>query len=116
MMAAVIRFLKDIFGILVVAYIDDLLIQAVDKQTCQHHAKITILVLQSLGYRVNFEKSPLVTSRVVVHLGFMWDSGNMTISLPRTKMEKISARTGQCWTRAVARPASYVPCSARSKA
>ena len=51
MVAALIRGLKETFGILLVAYIDNLLIQAMDKQTCRYHAKITILVLQGLGYR-----------------------------------------------------------------
>ena len=78
-----------------VAYIDNLLIQAMDKQTCRYHAKITILVLQGLGYRVNFEKSALAPSRVVEHLGLMWDSSYMTILFPQAKIENMAGRTRQ---------------------
>ena len=55
----VIRFLKKVFNILLVTYIDYLLIQAEDEHTCRLHAEITILFLQDLGYRINFEKSVL---------------------------------------------------------
>ena len=50
MMAAVIGFLRKTFNILLVAYIDDLLIQAADKQTCKLHEELVIIVLQDLGY------------------------------------------------------------------
>ena len=42
LLATVIIFLRLRFAILIVAYIDDLLIQAADEQTCRLHAKITI--------------------------------------------------------------------------
>ena len=64
---------------MIVAYIDNLLIQAKGKQTCRIHMEITILVLQDLGYRINFGKSALVPSKVVVHLDFIWNSDDMTI-------------------------------------
>ena len=69
LMAAVIVFLRLRLGILIVAYIDDLLIQASDKQMCRLHTEITILVLQDLGYGVNFGKSALKPSKTVKHLG-----------------------------------------------
>ena len=50
----VIIFLRLRFGILIVAYLDNLMIQASEKQTCRLRAEITILVLQDLGYDVNF--------------------------------------------------------------
>ena len=34
MMAVVIRFLRKVIGILIIAYMNDLLIQAKDEQTC----------------------------------------------------------------------------------
>ena len=72
--------------------IDDLLIQAVDKQTCCLHTKITIAVLQDLGYGVNFGKSALTPSNTVEHLGFTWDSNRMMVSLPQVKINKIVSR------------------------
>ena len=59
MMAVVICFLREVIGVLVIAYIDDLLIQAKDEQKCWLHAEIVILVLLDLGYGVNFGKSAL---------------------------------------------------------
>ena len=69
-MGRVIIFLRLRFGILIVTYIDDLLIQASDKHTCRLQAEKTILVLQDLGYGVNFGKSALKPSKTVEHLGF----------------------------------------------
>lgn len=89
---AVLMFLRDVFGIMVVAYIDDLLIQAADPETCARHAEIAVLVLHCVGYGVNFSKSALTPSQTVEHLGFSWDSGSMTVSLPQAKVDKIVAR------------------------
>ena len=69
------------------------LIQAEDKHTCRLHAVSVILVLQDLGYGINFGKSALSPSKVVKHLGFVWDSDRMLISLPQDKTEKIVAKT-----------------------
>ena len=90
LMAAVIRFLRTEFGMLIVAYINDLLIQARDEQTCRLHAEIVIL--QDLGYGVNFGKSSLVPSKTVEHLGFVWNSNKMLVSLPQVKIKKIISR------------------------
>merc|ERR1712082_579274 len=48
MLFPVLLFLRDTFGIPVIAYIDDLLLQAVDPRTCRLHAEITVLLLQSV--------------------------------------------------------------------
>ena len=56
MMTAVIDYLRKTFIILLVAYINDLLIQAVDKQTCKLHAELVIIVLHHLGYGINLKK------------------------------------------------------------
>ena len=93
LMTAVIISLQAEFGIIIVAYIDDLLIQGADKQTCHLHAEITILVLQDLGYGVNFGKSALTPSKTVDHLGFTWDSNKMLVLLPQDKIDKIVSRT-----------------------
>ena len=89
------RFLRTTFDIVIVAYIDDLLIQAKDEQTCRIHANITILVLQDLGYGINFRKLALPSTKVVIPLGFIWNSEDMTITLPPDKSKKITARTQQ---------------------
>ena len=95
MMAMVIKFLRTTFGIVIATYIDDLLVQAKDEETCRIHIEITILVLQDLGYGINFRKLALVPSKVVVYLGFTWNSDDKTNWLPQDHREKISARTKQ---------------------
>ena len=71
LMAVVIIFLQMQFRVLIIANIDNLLIQAADKQTCRLHAEITILVLPNLGYGVNFGKWEVTSSKTLEHLGFI---------------------------------------------
>ena len=89
---AVLMFLREAFGIMLVAYIDDLLVQAADPVTCARHAEIAVLVLHCVGYGVNFAKSALVPSQTVEHLGFSWDSTSMMVSIPQAKVEKLVER------------------------
>ena len=49
---------------------------------CLRHAEHTILVLQSLGYGVNFKKFFLTPATELEHLRLWWDSIDMTVSLP----------------------------------
>ena len=84
-----------IFDILLGTYIDDLLIQATDEQTCRYHAEIVILILKDFGYEIYLKKSTLAPSWIVEHLGFNWNSASMTISLPQVKRDKISSWTKQ---------------------
>ena len=95
MMRPVLKFIKQRFGILVLAYIDDLIIQAASAAQCYRNAEIVILILQCLGYGVNFEKSSLIPNKQIEHLGFLWDSEGMTVSLPQVKVDKICERTGE---------------------
>ena len=106
MLWVVLRFLKDAFGIMVVADINDLLIQAADAATCRRHAKIVGLVLHCVGYGINFT-SPALT---VDHLGFSWDSGTMTLSIPQEKVMKIKEHTQQMLKVAIPLPTSYTSC------
>ena len=85
---AAVAFLRTKFNILVVAYLDDFIIQAATYEQCRLQTEIVILVLQCLGFGVNFSKSNLVPTRVIEHLGFSFDTINMTISVPRDKAEK----------------------------
>ena len=107
MMSAVIIFLRETFGILLVAYIDDLLIQAANEQMCKFHAELVLLVLQDLGYGINFKKSAFKLAQIVEHLGFTWHSDSMTVSLTQAKCDDILAWTERllakgsacCWAR-----------------
>jgi hypothetical protein len=86
---AVVKYLRMMFDMLILAYIDDFLIQAATYEECLLHTEIAILVFQCLGFDINFSKSSLVPSQKIEHLGFFWDSARMEISLPSAKMQKI---------------------------
>ena len=52
-MTAVIDYLRKTFTSLLVAYINDLLIQAVDEQTCKLHAEVAIIVSQTKSDQIS---------------------------------------------------------------
>ena len=85
MATAAVKFLKAVFLIWIAGYIDDFLIQADSVEKCRLHAEICILVFHFLGYEVNFKKSVLDPTTKIEHLGFIFDSVAMTISLPEKK-------------------------------
>ena len=86
---AVVKFLRITFAILIIAYLDDFLIHANSVHACKLHTEIAILVFQILGFEVNYTKSNLVPSKEIEHVGFIWNSNNMTISLPDEKKCRI---------------------------
>ena len=85
----VIKYLRVTFDMLILAYLDDFLIQAPTYEECLLKTELAILVFQILGFEVNYSKSSLIPSTQIEHLGFLWDSVRMEISLPRLKMLKI---------------------------
>ena len=89
MVTAAVKFLKVVFLIWLTGYIDDFMIMAKDPMTCMVHTHICILVFHILGFEVNMKKSSLVPSTRMEHLGFVFDSEAMTLSLPENKIEKI---------------------------
>ena len=88
-LAVVIRFLRNAFEMLIQGYIDDFLIQALTSLQCEVQTHIAIIVFHVLGFKVNFEKSSLRPSTAINHLGFDWDSQEMTVSVPRDKVVKL---------------------------
>ena len=89
--AVVVRFLRARFGILLQGYIDDFLFQAVSVADAVTHTHIAIVVFHCLGFEVNFSKSILSPSQKIEHLGFNWDSVDMTVALPARKIHKMSS-------------------------
>merc|ERR1712012_88255 len=85
----VLAFLRSEFGILASIYIDDLLIQAVDEETCQLHMQIVILVFMSMGWTFKWEKCSLVPRQIFDHLGFTFDTNQMLIIVPQEKIVKL---------------------------
>ena len=85
----VIIYLRSSLGILIVAYLDDLFIQAESAETCLLHTQITVLIFSILGFAISFEKSALAPSQVAEYIGFVWDTHDLTVRLPEAKRAKI---------------------------
>ena len=83
-------------GMKITAYLDDILICAKTRADIILNLNTTIELLDSLGFCINFKKSNLVPDRKILHLGYIWDSSNMTISLPEEKLNKIKLFSRKC--------------------
>ena len=78
----VIRFFRRDLMIWVSFYLDDLLAQDTDPHRLTRKAEVMVVILQLLGFRVNLEKSDLIPSQRISHLGFEFDTVEVTVSLP----------------------------------
>ena len=67
-------------------YIDDIIICHRDPKVLEVHTRTTLDLLKSLGFQVNWEKCSLTPSTVIMHLGFVIDSTNLSVSLPTGKL------------------------------
>ena len=83
----VITFLRH-RGVKITAYLDDILICANSKSLLEEHLKLTLDLFSSLGFTVNFSKSSLIPSKTLIHLGYLWNTEDMTNSLPEVKLVK----------------------------
>ena len=77
-------------GTRIVIFLDDMLIMDQSKEQLIAQTKEVIMILQLLGFVVNFKKSALEPKQVMVYLGFLIDSQNMRISLPQEKVQQIN--------------------------
>ena len=82
-------------GIRLVIYLDDLLIIASSKETLNRHKQLTIALLESLGFLINYEKSMLIPTQKIQFLGLLIDSVNMKFILPEAKTRSIQKECQQ---------------------
>ena len=75
-------------GIKILSYLDDIFLCASSRETLILNIKSTLNILVSLGYYPNYEKSCLVPSQSMLHLGFKFDTIAMKISVPEDKIQK----------------------------
>ena len=61
-------------GIKASSYLDDIFLCASSKEILHEHVSITLELLSSLGFTVNFTKSNLIPSKEILHLGYIWNS------------------------------------------
>ena len=76
-------------GIRLIIYLDDILIMASSVELVKQHKQITIRLLESLGFLINYDKSMLITTQKIQFLGLLIDSTQMLFILPETKTTSI---------------------------
>jgi len=76
-------------GNLSVQYLDDILLLGLTKMLCNINVQHTVSLLKRLGFLINVNKSELICKKRLKYLGFIFDTSNMTISLPPNKREKL---------------------------
>ena len=78
-------------GIYFIIYPDDLLIAAGTYIDCLNHTKQVISLLESLGFRINYEKSIIIPTQKLEFLGFITDSTSMSLALSAGKIQSIKS-------------------------
>ena len=79
-------------GYRIVIYLDDvLLLLASSKEEALRLTQMSLSPLQSLGFLINWTKSTLYPVQSITDLGFVISSVNMTIYLPKAKVQRVYA-------------------------
>ena len=76
-------------GIRIIIYIDDILILSSSFAQCLIDAQIVVDLLVSLGFMIKAKKSVTTPSQSFFYLGYLWNTLDMTCSLPPEKLENI---------------------------
>jgi len=76
---------KQLRNITSVIYLDDILLIGSSRQACAENIKVSISLLESLGFIINYKKS--ILERRVKFLGIIYDSKKMTLELPEEKKQ-----------------------------
>ena len=90
------KLLKPIFshfralGIITLHYLDDFIFLSDSAESLAKDVNYVLSTLDSLGLTINFDKSCLVPSQRIEFLGFILDSVLMSVTLTRSKQEKIN--------------------------
>lgn len=72
-----------------VSYLDDTLCLGHTYQECLRNVQETVKLLECLGFVINYEKSMLQPKQQCKFLGFIFDTVDMSISLPQNKRTNI---------------------------
>ena len=72
-----------------VVFVDHSYLQGHSFEACQENVSVTVHLLQKLGFTIHPDKSILIPTQIIVFLGFVINSLDMTISLTLEKIGKI---------------------------
>ena len=78
-------------GISLIIYLDDRFIAAGTYIGCLNHTKQVIPLLESLGFRINYEKSVIIPTQKLEYLGFIIDTTSMALVLRLEKIQSIQS-------------------------
>ena len=73
-------------GLRISAWFDDMILMADSVSLLLEHLYFARLILRSLGFLINDKKSCLIPSQNILHLGYIWDSASLTLSVPDDKV------------------------------
>lgn len=73
-----------------VIYLDDILCVAGSYENCRNNVRLTISLLESLGFIINYKKSKLIPSMRCRFLGFIIDTQNFVLELPDAKRRSLT--------------------------
>ena len=76
-------------GIRLVVYLDDFFIMSETEEGARKGLRITVGLLESLGFLINWEKSVTTPSKVMEYLGIIIDSVRMSFALPPVKVLEV---------------------------
>jgi hypothetical protein len=72
-----------------IIFLDDILVLAPLIETLNQHTRMTISLLESLGFLINYKKSTLIPTQRILFLGMLIDSTTTEFILPKEKSENI---------------------------
>ena len=79
-------------GIRSIWYLDDILIVGSSAAECAACVQEALLLIQRVGFVINFPKSSLVPSQLFRFLGLMWDTASATTSIDEEKRLSLVSR------------------------
>lgn len=77
-------------GFMSVIYLDDILIIGEDENKCKQNMIVTRDLLEFLGFKLNLEKCCLLPKKICRFLGFIFDSEQLCVKLPKEKITKMN--------------------------
>ncbi|KAI8442411.1 hypothetical protein MSG28_005925 [Choristoneura fumiferana] len=75
-------------GIRLLVYLDDYILANQDKDKLAEQVVETLSTLENLGWQVNYQKSVLTPTQQLEYLGLSWNTQQVTMALPISKVQK----------------------------